>query len=528
MSLVEQRSVAGHPSHTPSTTPVATARFDDKDPLVQPCNAQCAWGSDAVAEMLRRLDVRYIALVPGSSYRGLHDSLVNYLGNRDPKMMVCLHEEHAVAIAHGYAKVTERPMAVAVHSGVGLMHASMAIYNIWCNRLPVVILGATGPGDAELRRPWIDWIHTAKDQAAIIRNYSKWDDEPRSVMGVIEAVTRAHQIASTQPYGPTYVCLDVALQEQAIEGEVKFPDVERFAPGLPPAPAAEAVEEAARLLVDAKKPVILMGRVSRSESDWQARIDLAEALGAVVLTDMKTSAAFPTEHPLHPIEPRFRPSPAVADILKQADVILSLDWIDLKGEFHQTLGQNAPVPAKVIHCSLDRYVHNGWSMDYYGLPPADLPIVASPDMLVPAAARGGAQAARHRCAGNAEVAGAQGPCPAGSAERTDHDVARSRAGHPRVQEGSRSDDPDLFARLAVRHRELQSSARLSRLRLRRRRGLGAGQLHRSRARAQGLRPARARGDRRWRLRHGLERVLDRGAHGNPPAGRRRQQPLLLQ
>ena len=183
MSLVEQRSVAGHPSHTPSTTPVATARFDDKDPLVQPCNAQCAWGSDAVAEMLRRLDVRYIALVPGSSYRGLHDSLVNYLGNRDPKMMVCLHEEHAVAIAHGYAKVTERPMAVAVHSGVGLMHATMAIYNIWCARLPAVILGATGPGDAELRRPWIDWIHTAKDQAALIRNYSKWDDEPRSVHG---------------------------------------------------------------------------------------------------------------------------------------------------------------------------------------------------------------------------------------------------------------------------------------------------------------------------------------------------------
>ena len=184
-------------------------------------------------------------------------------------------------------------MAVAVHSGVGLMHATMAIYNIWCARLPVVILGATGPGDAELRRPWIDWIHTAKDQAALIRNYSKWDDEPRSVQGVVESVMRAHQIASTQPYGPTYVCLDVALQEQAIEGEVKFPDVERFAPGLPPAPAAEAVEEAARLLVDAKKPVILMGRVSRSESDWQARIELAEALGAVVLTDMKTSAVVP-------------------------------------------------------------------------------------------------------------------------------------------------------------------------------------------------------------------------------------------
>ena len=300
-----------------------------------------------------------------------------------------------------------------------------------------MILGATGPGDAELRRPWIDWIHTAKDQAALIRNYSKWDDEPRSVQGVVESVMRAHQIASTQPYGPTYVCLDVALQEMAIEGEVKFPDVERFAPGLPPAPAAEAVEEAAQLLVDAKKPVILMGRVSRSESDWQARIELAEALGAVVLTDMKTAAAFPTEHPLHPIEPRFRPSPAVADILKQADVILSLDWIDLKGEFHQTLGQNAPVPAKVIHCSVDRYVHNGWSMDYYGLPPADLPILATPDMLVPPLLAAVRKLRGTGCAGSAEVAArASRRCPAGAAERADDDAARSRARHPRVQEGT--------------------------------------------------------------------------------------------
>ena len=382
-SGIDERSAAERSAVTSAsgTTPIATARFEDKETLVRPSNARLGWGSDAVAEMLRRLDVRYIALVPGSSYRGLHDSLVNYLGNRDPKMLVCLHEEHAVAIAHGYAKVTERPMAVAVHSGVGLMHATMAVYNIWCARLPVVILGATGPGDSDIRRPWIDWIHTAKDQAALIRNYSKWDDEPRSVPGVIEAVTRAYQIAATQPYGPTYVCLDVALQEAAIEGEVRFPDVERFTPGLPPAPAAEAVEQAARWLVDAKKPAILMGRVSRREDDWQARVELAEALGAVVLTDMKAPAAFPTEHPLHPLEPRFRPSPAVGDILRQADVILSLDWIDLKGEFHQALGKDDPVQAKVIHCSVDRYAHNGWSMDYYGLPPADLPILSAPDML---------------------------------------------------------------------------------------------------------------------------------------------------
>ena len=363
-------------------TPLATARFEDKDLLVRPSNARMGWGSDVVAEMLRRLDMRYIALVPGSSYRGLHDSLVNYLGNRDPKMLVCLHEEHTVSIAHGYAKVTEKPMAVAVHSGVGLMHATMAIYNMWCARLPVVILGATGPGDAEIRRPWIDWIHTAKDQGALIRNYSKWDDEPRSIPASVESVLRAHQIASTYPYGPTYVCLDVALQEEEISKEIRFQDVARFAPGAPPSPAPADVEQAAQWLVDAKKPVILMGRVSRDMDDWNARVELAEALGAVVLTDMKAAAAFPTEHPLHPVEPRFRPSGEITAILKQADVVLALDWIDLKGQYLQTLGKDDPVTAKIINCSMDRYMHNGWSMDYYGLPAADLPISSAPDSLV--------------------------------------------------------------------------------------------------------------------------------------------------
>ena len=359
-----------------------TRGFADKDRPSRAINPQLGWGSDAIAEMLRRLDVRYISLLPGASYRGLHDSLVNYLGNEAPQMLLCLHEEHAVAIAQGYAKVTERPMAVALHANVGLMHAVMAIFNAFCGRAPMVILGATGPGDAAQRRPWIDWIHTAKDQGALIRNFSKWDDEPRSVAAAIEALLRAAQIAATPPCGPTYVCLDVALQEAPLAGEVAFPDPARFAPGAPPAPAPDAVEAAARLLVAAKKPVILMGRVSRREDDWAARIALAESLGAAVLTDLKQAAAFPTEHPLHIVEPRFRPSPAVGDILRQADVVLSLDWVDLKGQFDLALGKDAAVTPKVIHCSLDRYVHNGWSTDYYGLPAVDLPMLAAADALV--------------------------------------------------------------------------------------------------------------------------------------------------
>lgn len=361
---------------------LATATFPDKDALVKTSNAELGWASDAMAEMLRRLALRYIALTPGASYRGLHDSLVNYLGNRDPQMIVCLHEEHAVAIAQGYGKVTERPMGVALHSNVGLMHATMAVFNAWCGRAPIFMLGATGPGDAEERRPWIDWIHTSKDQGALIRDYTKWDDEPRSVGATLEAMMRGVQIASTEPRGPVYVCLDVALQESKLDGPVTFPEVDRYKPGLPPAPSAAAVEDAARMLVAAKKPVILMGRVSRSQADWEARIELAESLGALVLTDMKTAAAFPTSHPLHAFEPRFRPSPATSAAIKEADVILSLDWMDLKGHFAQTLGKNTPVDARVIHCSLDEFLHNGWSMDYFGLPPVDLKILASPNELI--------------------------------------------------------------------------------------------------------------------------------------------------
>ena len=165
-------------------------------------NPQLRWGSDAVAETVRSIGVDYIALVPGASFRGFHDSIVNYLGNAEPQMVVCLHEEHAVAIADGYAKATDRPMAVALHSNVGLMHASMAIFNAWCERNPMLIFGATGPLDAHARRPWIEWIHTSSNQASIIRDYIKWDDTPGSAQAAVESVLRAWQITQTPPCAP--------------------------------------------------------------------------------------------------------------------------------------------------------------------------------------------------------------------------------------------------------------------------------------------------------------------------------------
>src|SRR5689334_20911057 len=226
------------------------------------------WGSDAIAAMLRALDVPYLALNPGASYRGLHVSIVNYLGNERPQMLLCLHEESAVAIAHGYAKATGRMMGVVLHSNVGLMHGSMAIFNAWCDRVPMLILGATGPWDAAKRRPWIDWIHTASDQGALVRDYTKWDNQPASVPAAYEALLRAAQIAGTPPRGPTYINLDAALQEMKISALPPVPDASRFQPPAAMQPEPAAIAKAAELLSGAKHPVILAGRVSRSQTAW--------------------------------------------------------------------------------------------------------------------------------------------------------------------------------------------------------------------------------------------------------------------
>src|ERR1700754_4378703 len=210
---------------SPSSDPTAAL----ERPAPSGANA-AAFGSDVVADTLRALDIPYIALNPGASYRGLHDSLVNYLGNAAPQMLLCLHEESAVAIAHGYAKVTGKAMAAAVHSNVGLMHATMAIFNAWCDRMPVIVIGATGPVDAAKRRPWIDWIHTARDQGALVRDYTKWDDQPASPGAAREALVRATWIAETLPAGPVYVNLDAGMQEAPLAAPLPPLDLGRLAP----------------------------------------------------------------------------------------------------------------------------------------------------------------------------------------------------------------------------------------------------------------------------------------------------------
>ncbi|HEY7077396.1 MAG TPA: thiamine pyrophosphate-dependent enzyme [Solirubrobacteraceae bacterium] len=356
------------------------------------------FGSDAVAEVLRALGLPYIALNPGASYRGLHDSLVNHLGNERPELLICLHEEHAVALAHGYAKVTERPLGVALHANVGLQHATMAIFNALCDRVPMVMVGATGPLDAARRRPWIDWIHTENDQARLVRDYVKWDDQPGSVQAAVDSVAHAAAVAGTYPCGPVYVCLDAALQEDPLPAGVTLPDVARHAPPAAPAPSPTEVVRALELLEGAARPLLLVGRGGRGQAAWDARVHLTERFDAAVLSDLKTAASFPTAHPLHTAVPGTFLTDSGRELVAAADLVLALDWVDLAGTLRAA--EAAPRALGSVHLagtqSGPRVIACGLPEGHFAHPPADVAIAAHPDRLVDALLEraGGAAPAR--------------------------------------------------------------------------------------------------------------------------------------
>ncbi|MEQ8488277.1 MAG: thiamine pyrophosphate-binding protein [Marinovum algicola] len=347
-----------------------------------PSEAAGTYGSDLIAEMMRKLGTPYVALNPGSSFRGLHDSLVNHLGNRDPQMLLCLHEEHAVAIAHGWAKVTETPLAVILHANVGLMHAAMALYNAWCDRVPMLVYGATGPVDAAKRRPWIDWLHTSRDQAAMVRPYVKWDDQPASLQASLATMMRAATITATAPMAPTYVCFDVSVQEERLDAPIALPDPARHVvPSLPQVSGADAARML-EMLSAAQAPVFLMGRTTRDAAAWNRRVALAERFGARVVTDIKTAAAFPTRHPLHVGAPGYFLLPEAGRAIAGADLVIAFDWVDVAGTLDQAgLALDA---ARIVNITPEPLMQNGWSLDHQAQPPSDLTLLTTADAAIAA------------------------------------------------------------------------------------------------------------------------------------------------
>jgi acetolactate synthase-1/2/3 large subunit len=345
------------------------------------------YGSDIIAEALREQRFPYICLNPGASYRGLHDSLVNHLGNQTPEIITCMHEEHAVGIAQGYAKITDQALAVAVHSNVGLMHASMGVFNAWCDRVPMLILGATGPLDAAKRRPWIEWIHTTVDQGSMVRGFTKWDDQPASPEAAVESIRRGVILTNTAPSGPVYVNLDVSIQEQEINVRPKFDDISHFPTPDNAEPPKAALAEALDILSRAKRPFIFCGRGGRSEAEWNNRIKLAERLNARTTTHVKLPAGFPTTHPLFIGETGWRLEGTVFDAIRSADAIIMLDWLDGGNALRLAFPPGSPRPP-VINISNDFHIHRGWSMDYGGLTAVDVSIPTVPCTAVSALLEG--------------------------------------------------------------------------------------------------------------------------------------------
>jgi thiamine pyrophosphate-dependent acetolactate synthase large subunit-like protein len=342
------------------------------------------YGSDVVVDLLRAVGVRHVAINPGATYRGLHDSLVNY-GKGDPELILTLHEEIAVALAHGYAKAAGAPMVAVVHDIVGLQHASMAIFNAFCDHAPVMVLGATGPMDATRRRPWIDWIHTALVQGTQVRDYVKLDDQPASVAAIPEAFLRAWRLAQTQPQGPVYVCLDAGLQEEALERAVPVPDVARFAPATPPHADPRALADAARRLVEARFPLLVVESLGRHPEATPVLGRLAERLAAPMVDLASESEGRPSVPSRHPLDM----TGARQEVVAEADVVLALDVTNFLGALGQTDRATRAVrlfneAAFLIAISLDDYALRSWAHTYQSLAPVDLPIAADPGPALPA------------------------------------------------------------------------------------------------------------------------------------------------
>ncbi len=342
--------------------------------------SKAEYGSDLMAEMLRELGIRYIALNPGASYRGLHDSIVNFESEKGPEIILCTHEEIAVAIANGYARATGEIMATGLHDIVGLQHASMNLFNAWCDRTPILNLGGGGPQNAVNRRS-TDWVHTALVQGAMVREFVKYDDQPNSIEAVPASFLRAYRIAMTEPKGPVYICLDTDVQEAKITAPMIVPHAQLFR--APPGPGAnpESLRQASRLLAEAEWPVIVAGEVGRNPKALPPMLDLAEALAAPVI-DADGRYAFPSTHPLNLTTAR-------EEALRTADVVLALDVPSLGvplGPSVRERGNFAPVMppgCKVIHITLLDLERQSWVSDAMWILPVHVPMAADTSVVLP-------------------------------------------------------------------------------------------------------------------------------------------------
>jgi len=334
------------------------------------------YGSDVMVDAIKACGFKYVSLNPGSSYRGLHDSLVNYGGN-DPEIITCNHEKLAVGLAHGYAKAAREPMACILHDIVGLLQGTMGIYYAWIDRAPVVVFGGAGPMAYDRRRPNIDWIHTANLQGNVVRDYTKWDDQPASVASVPESVMRGYRIATAQPQGPVYIALDAGLQEDEI-GNMRLPNWDRLRTPSPVGPDPAALGRLAERLCAAERPVVVTSYAGRDANAFAQLTELSELLGAGVI-DTGWRLNFPNRHP-HAV---------TMDLIPESDCVLFVDVKDM-GKWTQRLDRTTreiesliPRGAAILDVGFNELGIGAWSHDHAQLHETDIQVTADTAVALP-------------------------------------------------------------------------------------------------------------------------------------------------
>jgi acetolactate synthase-1/2/3 large subunit len=337
-------------------------------------------GSDFMVDVIKAIGFEYVIANPGSSFRALHESLINYGDNKAPEFITCCHEESSIAMAHGYAKIEGRPALTLAHGTVGLQHATMGIYNAFCDRAPIyLIVGNTI--DATMRRPGVEWDHSVQDSAALVRDFVKWDDLPISLPHFAESAMRAYKIAMTPPMMPVLLVADSELQEHPVSGE-KF-RIPKMTLTTPPQGDTAAIAEAARMLVAAENPVLIADRVARTSAGLTSLVELAEALQAPVI-DKAGRMNFPSRHPLNH-------SARAGRLIADADVIVGLELTDFWGtvnsfndQLHRTSKLTTRPGAKLISITSGDLYDKSNYQDFQRYTEIDLAIAADAEATLPA------------------------------------------------------------------------------------------------------------------------------------------------
>ncbi len=340
-------------------------------------------GSDFMVDVIKSLGIEYVYANPASSYRGIHESLINYGRNTMPEFITCMHEESSIAMAHGYFKVAGKPALVLCHGVVGLMHGTMSIYNAWVDRAPVLVMGGTDL-DAANRPPGVPTIHSGQDINALVRDFTKWDDTPVSLPHFAQSFVRAYRFAMTPPYEPVMLALDAELQEMPVqERERNRMIIPKYTPPAPPQADVSALRETARILVNAERPVIVADRVARTPEGMKNLVQLAELIQAPVV-NMRGRMNFPNSHHLSQ-------TPA---LYGQADVILGLEvgdfWNVVNGftdnADNEGLGdqrRRAKADAKLITINSVELNEKSNYQDFQRFQPVDISMVGDAEASLP-------------------------------------------------------------------------------------------------------------------------------------------------